>query len=785
MIRSLIILFLSLVIASCSSELIKSEEGFEFDNDSIHYRVEFYFPGTVRILSMPQGSTLNTKRLVVDESLSRYTKVKTLESKNGFKFMTNVLEVRFDKEKNTFSFWEVKTAKLLLQEKSDKPARTFKKSFIGGESCYRVTRSFIPTPGEALYGLGQYQNGIMNYRGHSIQLLQANMDIVNPFLVSTNRYGILWDNYSSTTFEDNDEGYTFSSEVGDASDYYFVYGQDMDAVIGGYRKLTGKAPMFAKWAYGFWQSKERYKSFEEVEQVVSEYRQREIPLDNIVQDWEYWGSKSHWNSMEFDSVTFPNAGAEIKNLQDKYHVNYMISVWPGFGAETKIYEDLKKAGALFDEPTWAGYKVFDVYNPQARQIFWEYLKRGLYNKGVDAWWLDATEPSFRDGFTQKKQEERTKSAGNTYLGAFHRYLNTYSLELTKFLYPKLRGESNEKRVFILTRSAFASQQRYAAAVWSGDVPASWESMRRQISAGINLSMSGIPYWTSDIGGFFVTEREGKYPKGLLDESYKELYTRWFQFGTFSPIFRAHGTNVPREIWQFGEPGTPFYDTQLKFIQLRYRLMPYIYSYAEKISSEGYTLMRGLAMDFTDDVKTYDIDNAYMFGSAFLVRPVLQSSSMTDKTITYLPTHSGKFWYNFWSNNAVECGRADTISSPIDIMPLYVKAGSIIPLADVKQYALEYPDKNLEIRVYTGEDASFLWYDDDGDGYDYESGAFSKVQIDWNNTEKRLTFSTREGRYSNMPDTVNLAIKIISPGEPIIQKEQKYTGEQIVLNFNNH
>lgn len=467
----------------CSSSIHEDNRGCSFICDSIQYRVEFMSAGCVRILSYPEGDTLVTKRLVVDVEKPTFTDYKWEETEQAFVFCTHELLVSFDKSDEAFTFREASTGKLLLKEKDRRKARNFKRSEVGGEQCLEVTQRFIPTDEEAIYGLGQYQNGIMNYRGKSVLLLQANMDIVNPFLISTNGYGILWDNYSSTKFEDTSEGYSFISEVGDASDYYFVYGKNMDEVVAGYRELTGDVPMFGKWVYGFWQSKERYKSFDELKAVVKEYRRRGIPLDNIVQDWEYWGDKPHWNSLTFNPVHFDNPRQVIDELHQQDNVHFMLSVWPGFGPETSVYHSLDSIGALFDEPTWAGYKVFDAYNPTARTIFWQYLKKGLYDMGVDAWWMDATEPSFRDGFTQLKQEERTKSAGKTYLGSFHRYLNTYSLEMLKDFYRRLRAESKQKRVFILTRSAFASQQHYGTAVWSGDVSASWENMHKQLIAG--------------------------------------------------------------------------------------------------------------------------------------------------------------------------------------------------------------------------------------------------------------------------------------------------------------
>jgi len=584
------------------------------------------------------------------------------------------------------------------------------------------------------------------------------MEIVNPFLLSTQPYGILWDNYSKTLFEDNEKGASFWSEVADAIDYYFVYGTDMKDVVAGYHRLTGKVPMFPKSAFGYWQSKERYKSFDELIDVVKEYRKRHIPLDNIVQDWEYWGDRDHWNSLRFDTVNFNHPTDVIRQLHDRYNVSLMLSVWPGFGKKTDVYKDMEKIGALFDEPTWADYKVMDIYNPQAQKIFWEHLYKGLYRTGVDAWWMDATEPSFREGFTQDKQEEKTKSAGQTYIGSFDRYLNVYSLFLSKAMYENIRKQDN-KRVTILTRSAFAGQQQYGTAVWSGDITASWDVFRKQLPAGLNLCMSGIPYWTTDIGGFFVTTRGSQYTKGLADPSYKELYLRWFQQGVFSPIFRAHGSNVPREVWQFGEPGDPFYDGLLKMIDLRYSLLSYIYSSAWQVTANSRLMMRGLVMDFPDDRNVHNRADAYMFGPSLLVKPITKPMYYTTegaigtpdtKESVYLPEHTGKYWFDFNSRQIYTGGKTISYLTPLDVIPVFVKAGSIIPINKIVQYVGEQKEEELELRIYAGADADFELYEDDNKTYAYENGVYSLVRFHWDDQNKQLSIYDKEGTFVNYP-----------------------------------
>lgn len=768
----------AMLACSCTTSVTKIDGISTFTDGYLRYNLSFVAPDIVHVQVVPEGDTLVTRRLVTD--IQPYSGYKCRETASEIIFRTESLEAVFYKDSSVFVFRDPSSGKVILSE----AGRSLVPSEAGGEECLEVAQSFRTSGSdEALYGLGQYQDGIMNYRGHSIRMTQANMDIVNPFLVSTEGYGILWDNYSATVFDDDGTVFTFRSEVGDASDYYFVWGKDMDGTVAAYRRLTGEVPMFGKWAYGFWQSRERYRSFEELESVVQEYRKRGIPLDNIVQDWEYWGDKSRWNALEFWPETFPYPSQAIERLHSRYNVHFMLSVWPGFGPNTEVFSALDSAGVLFDERTWAGYKVFDAYNPTARDIFWKYFKDGLYDKGVDAWWMDATEPSFRDGFTREKQEERTKSAGNTYLGSFHRYLNTYSLVMIGDLYERLRSMDDGRRVFIFTRSAFASQQKYAAAVWSGDVTGTWDNMRRQLIAGLNLSVSGIPYWTSDTGGFYVSGRDGIYPEGLADDNYKELYSRWFQFGAFTPIFRAHGTDIPREIWQFGEPGSVWYDNQLKYIRLRYRLLPYIYSLSYLVTSEGYTMMRPLPMDFPSDKSVYGNDVSYMFGPAFLVRPVFAPVSGEAEVSTWLPElPDGGVWYDFASGKACGSGLTHVRESIVDELPLYVRSGSIIPLAEVRQWALEYPDSFLELRVYAGADGTFLWYDDEGDSYRYEDGAFSKVLISWDDDGRVLEFSARDGSYKGMPGSVKFDVKILLPSGETLEKTVTYTGEALKAEF---
>lgn len=771
-----IIFFISLLISIFSLSAKGTTTGCIIKKDTVTIYLDCIDDGIIHVKVIPEGRQLK-KSLIVPDSFSLNPVFEIEEKKEWTQLKTALITVKYYHEKDVIEFSDNNTGNIILSEAT----RTQTSALIGNEDVVQISQTFRLKEDEAIYGLGQYQDGYMNYRGKSIKLLQANMEIANPFLLSTENYGILWDNYSKTLFNDNEEGATFWSEVADGINYYFIYGKSIDEIISQYHQMTGKVPMLRKSAFGFWQSKERYKSFKELTDVVAEYRNRKIPIDNIVQDWEYWGEQPFWNSMKFDDTNFPNPEKAIADLHDKYNVQFMISVWPGVGQQTDIYKELKSINALFNEETWANYKVVDIYNPEAQKIFWKHLHNGLYSKGVDGWWMDATEPSFREGFTQDRQEEITKSAGKTFLGSFHRYLSVYSLFQSKMMYHNLRKESNN-RVSILTRSAFAGQQQYSTVIWSGDVSATWDVYKKQIPAGLNFCMTGIPYWTSDIGGFFVTTRGGDYPKGLDDPAYKELYVRWFQYGAFSPLFRAHGSNVPREIWQFGKPGEIFYDAQLEMINIRYRLLSYIYSSAWQVTANSKIMMRGLVMDFPEDKNVRNNAKSYMFGSSLLVQPVTQpmyydkngkiNNPQTEIPV-YLPQHKGRYWYDFYTGKRYEGGRTIGYEATMNKIPVFVKAGSIIPYNNIVQYTGEKKDEELEIVIYSGANAEFDLYEDDETSYDYENGHYSIIRFKWDDQKKSLSIVDKEGKHTYL-DTRIFNVKVNLP-------EGRY---EKVINYNN-
>lgn len=777
--RQLLILA-GLFLAACGGPA-RDGNAFEFEQAGLTCRVEFRTERTVRILVRPEGSPLVTRRLVVDSLPGPEVGLRCERTPHGYAFLSSKLRVEFDRERGLFTFLDAATGERLLGEQE----RTLRRDTVAGEPCYAVTQRFATDPAEALYGLGQYQTGVVDYKRDTVLLLQANREIVNPYLVSTRGYGLLWDNYSASEFRDGGDVFEFVSEVGDAVDYWFVYGGDPEGCIRGYRELTGAASMLPKWAFGFWQSKERYKSAEELLGVAAEYRRRRIPIDVVVQDWEYWGEKPRWNALQWDSVRYPDPQAMVRSLHERYGVRLLVSVWPGFGPETAVYRDLEAAGALFNERTWAGYKVFDAYNPTAREIFWRHFRTGMFDTGADGWWMDATEPSFREGFTPRRQEARTKSAGRTWLGPFHRYLNTYSLVWMGDLYGRLREAAPERRPLLFTRSAFAGQQRYGTAVWSGDIVASWETMKRQLAAGVNLAASGFPYWTFDTGGFYVTTNGGAYPRGLSDPAYRELYARWFQFSAFLPLFRAHGTDIPREVWRFGDEHSVWYRNQLKYIELRYRLLPLIYATAYGVACRDESFMEALGVAFPDDRAVAGADDSYLFCGSLLVHPVFEpmaEGASAQRVETLLPRHAGEWWYDLFTGEAFRGGERVVRTCGLMELPVYVRGGSIVPMGEARQSTAEGPDERLEIRIYAGADARFVLYDDAGDGYGYTRGEYARCELEWSEADAALRISDREGDYPGMAREQVLHVQLMRPGAQPLERTLRYRGQAVTCPF---
>jgi alpha-D-xyloside xylohydrolase len=742
------LLLVSICFTGWSQSYQKTAYGVKTTINGLNIELQFYTPTTIRAIKYPVGSNNQQKTfsVIAKPSAATFTVVKEV---NGLLVQGPAVKVRIDGKTGKLS-WYTSANKLLLTEKDN--GSQFTPVVDAGKNTYAVSQEFAIPAQEAIYGLGQHQEGIMNYRNHSVELRQKNMDIAVPFMQSSAGYGIFWDNASTTVFKDEAGITTLSSDIGDCTDYYFMNGGNADHVIAQMRTLTGNAPMFPRWIYGFFQSRERYRSQAEVVSIIKKYRDLKVPLDGIVQDWQYWGTNdSVWNAVEFGNPLFP----EPKKMMDSVHALHaqiIISVWPSFGPKTAIHQSMQDINALFDFKTWPttpGVKVYDPFNPKARDVYWEYINRNIFSLGMDGWWLDATEPE------QANTKATDKSV--TYAGSFKKVSNAFPLLTTGGVYDHQRKQSVDKRVFILTRSAFAGQQRYATATWSGDIQGNWQSFRNQISGGLNLSLSAIPYWNTDIGGFFSATA---YPHGVKDLAFHELYTRWLEFATFTPLLRSHGTNTPREIFQFGHKGDWAYDAQEKFINFRYRLLPYIYSTSWQVTSHQSTMMRALAMDFANDEKVLDINNEYLFGKAFLVMPITDSmyvsrangianadfNTVKSKPV-YLPR--GSQWIDFWKGEVYAGGNTIECKTPIDEMPLFVKAGSIVPFGPYQQYTSEKKADNLEIRIYPGANGTFTLYEDENNNYNYEKGIYSTIDMVWNDKAQTLTISKRKGTFPGM------------------------------------
>ena len=574
--------------------------------DGMTEKIQFYSKGTVRCIKskIPLRKSLVVKKTPekIDFSVS--------ENESSITLSSEKVKVIILKTDGKISFYKPDSTVLL--EENEKPE--LEKIVAKGDEGYSIRQKFSLNS-EGLYGLGQNQENYMNYKNKKILLSQTNTDAISPVLISTNNIGIFWDNYSGTIFSEKDNISEFYSKMGDGIDYYVFVGENIDKVISEYRQLTGKAVMLPRWAFGYWQSKERYQSQDELINVGKKYREEKIPIDVMVQDWEWW-ERGKWSGMEFDKTRFPDP----KKMMDELHKNNLhalISVWPSIGIESPMHDDFEKRGFLLKPISYGNARYVDAYNPEAMDLYNEYVYRNVYSQDFDGWWHDSTEPDVINSLTKEAHQYELQRLDNNHLGSFTRYLNPFVLVMLDKIYEKWTSAGKQKRACILTRSAFAGIQRDGAITWSGDIGSSWEIFKHQITAAINFCMSGLPYWTFDIGSFFIGSYGGIFSYGGKNPAYQEFYTRMFQFGSFCPIFRSHGTNTPREMWEMGE----FMPALVKFDKLRYKLIPYIYSLAGRIYFEDYTMMRGLTMDFPDDKNVYEIKDEYMFGDNILVAPV--------------------------------------------------------------------------------------------------------------------------------------------------------------------
>jgi alpha-D-xyloside xylohydrolase len=900
-------------------------------------KLEVIADNIIRITAAPGKEIATTQSLV-----TVYTKKPDLiwnvvPAKDKLSLKTKTLTAIVDLKTGAVSFWNSKGKKII----SEKPiaGRNFQSAVFDGQRYYNLTQTFQSTPDDAWYGLGQHQDGVLNYRGQQITFFQNNTEVAIPFLVSNKNYGILWDNYSLTTAGDvrplhplsafqlfskkgeagwlttsysNDKtkpeevfteraeaninmeflgdskkklpsgflpengvvtwegsiasclsglhqlrftlggslkvwlnnqlvldrwrkawnpapalipvdlksgnkvsiriewipegaesyislkwqeplsaeaqnSFSFSSEAGQKIDYYFIHGNNMDEVISGYRKLTGKAPIVPKWALGFWQSRERYKTQDEILSTVDEFRKRKIPIDNIVLDWSYW-KEAEWGSQDFDATRFPSPDSMINVLHKKYNTQIMISVWPKFYEDIPTYNEFDKKGWLYKrniadrQRDWIGQgyisTFYDAFNENARKGFWDLINKKIYSKGIDAWWMDASEP---DILSNVDPEKRKAQMNPTALGSATEYLNAYPLQNAKGIYEGQRSTDPNKRVFLLTRSGFAGSQRYAASIWSGDIGSTWHDMKTQIAGGVNFSMSGLPYWTMDIGGFVVPKKFEK-PNAEDLEEWRELNARWYQFGAFVPLFRSHGQFPYREIFNVATETHPAYQSFLYYNKLRYRLLPYIYSLAGAAYHDNYTLMRGLAMDFAKDTATLNIDDQYLFGPSLLINPVYEYKKTSREV--YLP--KGEGWYDLYSGKFYTGGQKINADAPYERLPVFVKAGSVIPFGPELQYVSEKPADTITLNVYTGKSASFNLYEDEGTNYNYEKGAYTTIPIIYNETSKTITIGDRKGSFNGMLTKRVFRINAISPVKTksldfdSSEKQAIYTGKKITI-----
>lgn len=562
------------------------------------------------------------------------------------------------------------------------------------------------------------------------------------------------------------------SEMSRDMDYYFIAGKTMDNVISGYRTLTGKAQVMPKWVMGFWQSRERYKSSEEIEQTLAEFRRRHIPVDNIVQDWNYWPIDS-WGSHQFDPSRYPNPQAMLDSVH-AMHGRFMISVWPKFYCTTANYKELDSHGWIYRQAVkdsiydWLGYmgSFYDAYSDGARKMFWRQMNDNLFTKykqGIDAWWMDASEPNVRDC---TPIDYRKALCGPTALGSSTEYFNAYSIVNADAIYNGQRGVNPDKRVFLLTRSGFAGEQRYSTASWSGDIGTRWEDMRAQMTAGLNFCMSGIPFWGMDQGGFCVEnryvaaqqlfDRTGEENADLTE--WRELQARWNQFGCFVPIYRTHGQWPLREVWNIAPDNHPAYKSIVYYDKLRYRMMPYLYSMAGWAHFKDYTLMRGLVMDFTADAKVNDIKDQWMFGPAFMACPVGQYKERSRSV--YLPAQCG--WYDLYTGRHFTGGQTITADAPYERIPVFVREGAIVPFGPDMEWCDEKPAELINLYVYQGKDGEFQLYEDEGVNYNYEKGRYATIDITYNDAKKTLTIGARKGSFDGMLTHRRFNIVVVSP-----------------------
>jgi alpha-D-xyloside xylohydrolase len=906
--------------ATAGFGFVRLEQGVQIRVGDVVKNLIFYGPATLRV-NANLGENYWTARSLAVIAAPQPVAFTLADATDTLTIRSAKLRIEVAKANGALRFYDA-AGKLYTEEDAAAP-QTLKALTISGAPTLEASNRFTLRPDEAIYGLGFNGEDTSNRRGKALLLVQTNVGIIIPVLMSSRRYGVLWDTYSQMRFTDDAGGASMWAESAPGGvDYYFMAGDTPDAVVGAYRSLTGRAPMYPKQAFGLFMSKERYKTQAQLLDVARTFRREGFPLDYIVQDWQYWGSDKDgsWSGMTWDPVRYPDPAGMAREIHS-LNMKLMVSIWPSIGNDTALARELDSHGLRFAPLHWISKhaRVYDAYSPLGRQIYCRHIKSGLLDKGVDALWMDGTEIEVSSAMWNAQDNIRdTKALGRNALGDFTRYLNPYSLLTTQGTYDGQRATS-DRRVFTLTRSAWAGAQRTGAASWSGDIFASWKTLKQQVADGVNVTVTGNPYWTQDTGGFFVAD----FPGGEKNPAWRELYARWLQFSAFNPIMRIHGTNVEREPYLFKTIDPPVYASLLASTRLRYRLLPYIYSLSAKVTFDSYTLMRPLMMDFPDDRATDRIDDSFMFGPSFLVHPVTRAmynilpppaatipaeylhtpdgqpglagqyfagenfetpkSRFVDRTVdhtwpdpplaevpaglanlqhfsarwegtitvpedgeyeigvegndgfrlrlndkvvvedwaagsarykgatialrkgeavrvgidyyqidgnrvlrlawrrpaerltfsgpkpaldermeTYLPAGTG--WYDFWTGERFAGGQRVTRQAPLGLIPLYVRAGSIVPLGTDVHYATEKPDAPYEVRVYPGADARFTVYEDDDETYAYEKGARATYELVWNDAARTLTVGARRGSFAGMVPRRDLDVVLMGrPG----------------------
>ncbi|WP_295772161.1 TIM-barrel domain-containing protein [uncultured Mucilaginibacter sp.] len=767
---------LLLSFSTTHAQVNSNKQGASFKFNSTDVEIQFYSPSIVRVVKTPDNKPYKKSSLVIIKTPDKTNVTQQREGSN-LVLRSLALKVVVNETNGSVVFYDL-SGKQLLKDSTT----TFTPKDDAGTPSYNVKASFVLDADEPVYGVGQVMDNKFNRRNSKYVMKNENTFTYSPYFMSVKGYGVYWDNYSISEYADSPGNLSFQS-LGHCADYYFMYGKNADGVIKQIRSLSGKAPMLPLWAYGFFQSKERYTKQEESLEVLQKYRSLKVPIDVIIQDWRYWpefkGTDSAWNSQRFDTIRFPNPKKWVDDIH-KLNARLVIVTWPGFGPKTDQRKELDSKKMILNFDTWppkSGAKPYDVFNPEALNIYWKYLNERIFSYiGNDGWWLDSTEP---DHINVKDADFDVP----THLGSYRSVKNAFSLMHNGGIATRQKAASKNKRVVLLTRSGFVGQQRYGSNTWSGDVGSTWEMLEKQIPAALNYTLMGIPNWNSDIGGFFA----GRWNKegGAKNPKYQELYLRWMQFGTFCPMMRSHGTEVPREIYNFGKRGDWCFDGQEKMINMRYRLLPYIYSTSWDVSHNDGTFMRPLIMDFAADAKTHEIGNQYLFGRSVMVAPVTKPE--VSSWPVYLPAST--MWTDFWTGEQLTGGQTINKEVPKDIIPMYVKAGSILPWGPAVQYSGEKKWDNLDLRIYPGANGRFTLYEDEKDNYNYEKGSYSTIDISWNDVKKELTISAQKGKYPGMLVSRKFNVCLVKAGLNVgmqansVSKVVNYNGRQVTISLN--